>query len=66
MLDDDFSEKEKKIVKNNALKKQKTLSQMFKLNTSKSSSKIQTNVPRKHPNKENKLGVLDEKNGTER
>ncbi|CAB4004178.1 Hypothetical predicted protein, partial [Paramuricea clavata] len=66
MLDDDFSEKEKKIVKNNALKKQKTLSQMFKFNTSKSSSKIKTNVPRKQPNKENKLGVLDEKTGTER
>jgi hypothetical protein len=28
MLDDDFSEKEKTIVKKNALKKQKTLSQM--------------------------------------
>ncbi|XP_028399909.1 tyrosine-protein kinase BAZ1B-like [Dendronephthya gigantea] len=45
-LDDGFSQKEKKIVEKNALKKQKTLSQMFTVNTKKS-SKIKDGQPAK-------------------
>ena len=69
MLDNDV--KENKIVKKNALKKQKTLSQMFKANTLKSSNKLpedqqsKTNVvsplAREQPEERNVVIAINEK-----